>query len=188
MNKISDDNRTKELREHIRICLLELLNRSLTRSINERDYTTRLKSWSISLFILTVGFCLEKKCSLGVLYYILPFIPVCWFWFLNSYAIFTINRSIDTSKNYEIEKNISELYKLSYDELEKLAETIWSSKKPWPLKGKTNFQRFRKEKIPEIFKISLQQLPELFFFGGMATVWLLIILPDILKKLQEVFR
>ncbi len=176
MNKKNDDNKIQDLRDHIRICSLDIINRSQIIQNKKNDYSIRLKAWSISLFIITAGFCVKEKSSLDFIYYFLPFIPVFLFWFLHSYNEFSIERYRNLAKLNKVKEILGKLYNYSYEDLKKFAESDLYPIFKWKDKGKIKLTRFFVEKIPGIFKKSITSLPGLFFFGGMTITWIIIII------------
>jgi len=119
MSKNNDANNIQDLLNHIRICALDIVNRSKISRNNLNDYSIRHKSWSISLFIITAGFCVKEKCSIDFIYYFLPFIPIFLFWFLHFYNVFTNERYINSLHLNKFDEILNERERIKQETLKR---------------------------------------------------------------------
>jgi len=139
------------------------------------DVINRVRNWCVTLYMAAIGFCLYNREKIEPILYILPLIPVIWFWLYIAYhryfADFYLNH-----KDYKKMKNILyNLHSLSREELSKTVDEIQNltfdgeEKKVW------DFCRFFREKIPGIF-IKAWHLEYMLFYGNMILLWILLIL------------
>ena len=119
MSKNNDANNIQDLLNHIRICALDIVNRSKISRNNLNDYSIRLKSWSISLFIITAGFCVKEKCSIEFIYYFLPFIPIILFRFTHSYDVYTLERYINSLHLKKFDEILNERERIKQETLKR---------------------------------------------------------------------
>lgn len=165
-----------ELRDHIRQCTFELVNRFSQARKFDDEYAIKIKSWTLTIFLASAAYSIKEEESLGNVFYFLPLIPVFLFSFLYAYKMFLIERYLQHDKFIYIETVINRLYEYSFEELKDIARKIYFLELHWPDKGKFKPKRFLFEKTPHIFKIIFINPSNLIFFGGMIITWIFIIL------------
>ena len=150
------------------------------------DGINRAKNWCITLFMVSIGFVLTKKCEIDKsIFFILPLIPVVWFWIYTAYQRYCADV---TSQKKTDERWLDILYDLhlfSEEVLKQKIEEIKKIRKPHNdkednersnscrfFKERLNPCRFVKDKIPGIFKASFH-LEYLLFFLPAILGWLL---------------
>lgn len=171
----SNENEIKELRQHLSQILRDKIQHFWELESSNQRYIVQIKSWCITLFMVSTGFCLSQKEKLDDFIFIgLPLIPVVVFWFYNSYKEYDQERRTKKGKYQEAEKILNDLYNFSYDDLKNLTTNpilSWGVK--WADKGKTNWKRFFKKKLPGTLK-KFRGLENLLFFSSMFLFWVLI--------------
>ncbi len=176
MEKNIEYEKIQELRNHIRISTFNVINRNINAQKYDVEYSHKLKSWAISLFLLSVGFCLKEKQNLGNSYYLIPLIPVILFWLLHSYKLYMIEEQQRKERINKLKSYINNLYKYSHNELINISQNIYSKNNIQGQKKKFDLKRFWKEKIPGIIKNTIFNLQNMLFFGGMIISWIIIII------------
>jgi len=173
----SNNKEIKEIREHLRICLLDTLN-NLRQGIRSADeHKKKYQSYAITLFIATAGFVLSRK-SPDLIFYFLPYIPIIIFGFLHAYQEFMVERE-GTRRGYikDIEDKLRKLYTSKYDVLIKLVEEgIFPTE--FYKRGQRkilSIPRFFKEKVPGMMRVAIS-VPYLALYGGLPLIWTVIIL------------
>lgn len=164
-----------ELRDHIRQCTFEAVNHFRQVRQFDEEYTLKLKSWALTIFLASAAYSIQKRDEIGNVFYFLPLIPVLLFGFLYAYKMYSIERYLQHGKFKYIEAAINNLYDYSYEELKEIAQKIYFLELNWQDKGKSKPKRFLFEKIPFIFKIIFINPSNLIFFGGIILSWLVII-------------
>ena len=79
MNNKNAFEESKELRDHLRICINENLNRFFQTQRLNNEFAIKLKSWGLTLFIASVAFCLTERDKLGDVFYFLPLVSIFLF-------------------------------------------------------------------------------------------------------------
>lgn len=163
----------KEIRQHIVNCLIEKQNHLHHVADRWEDYKIKLKTWCITLFMVSAGFCLKE--NFRNFTWILPFAPVIIFWFLHSYREYFEERYYEPPEENRILNVLSEIYDYSLDDLKKEGKKAIAFRVSWKGKGDWILERgFEKIKthIPKKF-FSFENV---FFFGLMFIVWLFVVI------------
>jgi hypothetical protein len=140
------------------------------------EYKIRLKTWCVTIFMFSAGFCIKEKESVGVIFYFLPFFPVLLFWFHYAYMDYLQQRTEKHPNAAKLTTVMRNIYEYSSDELKLELEGLIPLNLEVEFKGINNFGRLFNKKIPELFKIAFCHLENLAFFGSMVFLWLMIIL------------
>lgn len=179
-----DSNIDQEIRNHIRTCILQQITQYSKNQQYEIDYAFKNKNWAISIFLVSVGFCLKEHEELGLFFYFIPLFPIVLFLSMYSLKNFMISKSDRSKKIDELNQIINNLYSLSSEELQKTSQKLFISSNQWKNKGKLDFDRFLNDKIPGMYSAS-KTLDNIIFFGGMFLFWFFIIL---IKEIEYIAK
>jgi len=181
-------NEMAELRAYISKCLIERLH-SINNSLNQiEQYKIKLKTWCITLFMVSIGFCLKEGFNTNdsfkeYLFWFLPFAPVIVFWFHHAYKENIIKLSYVSEEVQKITKTLSELYdeKYTLEKLRKKGKQVINYKHKklkitWANRNKVNIRRGLKKLFWETPKTAIFNFESVFFFGFLGLIWYLIVI------------
>lgn len=176
----SEDESKKE--EQFRKYLYHYLTHTQDLLETNREYHNKLyinlKAWTITLFMVSVGFCLQygfDDYKHKFLFWIIPFIPVLIFWFNYAFREYLNEQYKSDTREKQINDIFKNLYKYSFKELNERAEKVIPVKYDWYEKGKRKWKRFICKLIYYVPDKAIS-FENLSFFGMMFLIWLLICL------------
>ena len=174
MKEKNNNQEIERLREHITKCLIDKVS-NFRFSINQSiQYQITLKTWCVTLFMASVGFCLTASSNTNYrpIFNLLPFFPILLFWFYHSYRDYITELRQSDEHLKEISKLLSEFYEFSYEELIKISKDLIPKKfEPWTQMGKTKPCRGLKKIFIYTPKKMFLHFENLIFFGTIFIFW-----------------
>jgi hypothetical protein len=180
MNDKDQELELRELRNHIRTCLIERINQIITLGSRRSRYYIQLKTWCITLFIATVGFALQIK-DYQNLILVFSGVLVFMFWFNHAYKEYLSKQNNEKEIIINFNIVLSKLYEYSYPELIKIENKYLRMGIAKKTENEYKFIGTRLRKKKEVLKIMFIQLENLAFFGVMVILWLIIIIIKIVE-------
>lgn len=138
------------------------------------EYSLKLKSWSIVVYMAAIGFCLSDKNNLGIIYYFLPILPVLIMWLLHAYIANRISKYMNHGDWGKINSYLKNIFKYSYKELEEVCSDVFNLQFNWLQKGEFHPSRFLKEKLPGMCR-AFVSAENIMFYGVMILIWIALI-------------
>ena len=172
--QLSKENDISELRNHITRCLLDKLNHHRSVDSTYHRFLVQIKSWCLTLFMVSAGFCISRK-KLDEIFYYLPLLPVVLFWLYHAYKQYLRDFYVNNEFLNNIDKFLSNLYTYSYNDLLERSDVLLTYKVSWENKGRNNLHRLISKKIPGILKKGYS-LENLMFFFPMLLFWVIVII------------
>ena len=165
----------EQLREHLKTCLLDVINSFRSGQFNAGEQAYKVFSWAISVYVITTGFVITltqaTKFSMPGTKY-LPLIPIILFWGLYAITRYYKRQNDDRFKETNYQYILSKLPLLSRLDLEALCHLPIQDMSNEP--PKFTFSRFIK-KIGLIICRELRDWRSMWLFGGMAAIWYFLI-------------
>ena len=176
-----NDGDVKEIRQHFTKCLIEKINQFQYVAERFEQYKIKLKTWCITLFMVSAGFCLKEDFKNFT--WLLPFAPVILFWFIHSYREYLDGHYYEffPGAGYNIWNVLSEIYEYSLDDLNKIAKETMVFHVTWPDQSKWKIKRGLKKIIYHIPKKAVS-FENVFFFGVMFVVWTIVLFINFILK------